>query len=1165
MSNFLIDPLLNMDSYKNLIKDINDDISPIFTYGLIDDDLGHFVYGLNEHLDKQILLVTYDESKSRRLYEDIRNLGNENVELFPKKEKLFYDIDASSYENINQRLRVISKLLNGEKIIVIASLESLLDKIVTKEVYEEYTQKIDFEVDINLDDLVNKLVIAGYERVHMVEGVGQFSIRGGIIDVFSPNNPNPYRVELFDEEVDSIRTFDVITQRSLDIMDNIVIPPVKEVLILEEYRETIYNSLKRELEGHKYQDKTLEKYGRYLELIQEKAYISNIHMVLPFIPDDYLGTLLNYLSNDSLVFMDEPKRIEERANIIKDEIYLKTTDLLEAGEILSSHVGVDYSYKELLPEILDKTVVVSSTLLRASENIQGKSIHNFSVKSMTNYHNKMDLLVEDINYYKYRGYKIIILSGTEERGIRLKENLLEFGIDSTFSMHRTEEIKSGQLFITTGSVQSGFEYSSIKLVIISDREIFGAQKKKSKISKKKSGQKLINISDLVVGSYVVHETHGIGQYEGIEQLDIQGIKKDYLTIRYKGQDKLYIPIDQMNMIQKYIGADGVKPKVNKLNSGDWQKTKTKAKKAVEEMAQDLLDLYAKRETLKGYAFSKDTPWQRQFEDLFPYEETEGQLSSIVEIKKDMEKPKPMDRLLCGDVGYGKTEVALRAAFKALMDGKQVAILVPTTILAQQHYNTIVERFRDFPIKPALLSRFRSPKEIKLSIEGIKNGVVDIVVGTHRLLSKDVKFKDIGLLIIDEEQRFGVKHKEALKQLKENIDVLTLTATPIPRTLQMSMVGIRDMSVLEEPPEERYPIQTYVVEFNEQMIRDAILKEISRGGQVYFVYNRVDTIDKITSKLRVLVPEATFAIGHGQMAEKQLEKVMMDFLDKEQDVLVCTTIIETGLDIPNVNTIIIFDSDKMGLSQLYQLRGRVGRSNRIAYGYFTYEKNKVLSEIAERRLRAIKEFTEFGSGFKIAMRDLEIRGAGNLLGMQQHGHIEAIGYDLYVKFLSEAISRLKGGTVKENIDTTIDLNVSGFIPKRYIEDEEQKIEVYKKIAAIESNLDYSELIDELIDRFGDIPLEVRNLMLISYVKAIASKNNIKNIIQSNNIVKLELVSSDSLSLELIKYISDEYGKSLVFNLSNEPCIEYRSKGEILENLKTLIEKIDSFHREDVLID
>ena len=974
----------------------------------------------------------------------------------------------------------------------------------------------------------------------MVEGVGQFSIRGGIIDFFPPNSNNPYRVELFDEEVDSIRTFDILTQRSLETKDKITIPPVKEILITEEISGKTIQNLKGELEKFNFNERTEEKFSRYIELLEENIYLSNRDMILPYIPKEYLGSIIDYLQEDSLIFIDEPKRVEEKYKNNKEDFYIKIKDLLEAGEVMPSHLDMAYEYEEILPNILQKHIITNSSILKGNESFKSKAIYNFSVKSMTNYHNKMDLLVEDLNYYKYRGYKIIILSGTEERGLRLQKNLQDLGVEAIFLDDRKGEIKSSQLFITTGSIQGGFEYSSIKLVVISDKEIFGAQKKKRKKSKKKQGEKIVNLADLAIGSYVVHENHGIGRYEGIEQLDIQGVKKDYLTIRYKNQDKLYIPIDQMNLIQKYIGSDSVKPKINRLNSGDWQRTKARAKKAVEDMAEDLLNLYAKRETLEGYSFSEDTPWQRQFEDLIPFEETEGQLKSTMEIKKDMESKKPMDRLLCGDVGYGKTEVALRAAFKALMDGKQVAILVPTTILAQQHYNTILERFQDFPIKPALLSRFKTPREQKLAIEGLANGVVDIVVGTHRLLSQDVKFKDLGLLIIDEEQRFGVKHKEKLKRLRENIDVLTLTATPIPRTLHMSLVGIRDMSVLEEPPEERYPIQTYVVEFNEQMIRDAILKEVARGGQVYFVYNRVDTIDKMASKLRALVPEVTFSVGHGQMGERQLERVMMGFLNKEADVLVCTTIIETGLDIPNVNTIIVYNADKMGLSQLYQLRGRVGRANRIAYGYFTYEKDRVLSEVAEKRLRAIKEFTEFGSGFKIAMRDLEIRGAGNLLGSEQHGHIEAIGYDLYVKFLSETIRKLKGEIVVEEIDTTIDLKVDGYIPRAFIQDEEQKIEIYKKIAAINNIEDYRELIDELIDRFGDIPKEVENLMDISYIKSLSNKNRIKNISEINGIIRLDLVSTENMSLELIHELSKDYGRSISFDLSAKPYLNFKPK-------------------------
>ena len=968
---------------------------------------------------------------------------------------------------------------------------------------------------------------------------------------------------MFDDEIDSIRIFDLLTQRTLENVEGVFIPPVKEILIAPEFNEQLILNFEKEFKMALGKNKSIineEKFYKYLELLKESIYMSNRDMIIPYIPKEYLTSIFDFFKDDALIILDEPKRIEDKAKNIKSDFIMKFTDLLEVGEALPSHSNIIYDYNHIVPKISEKIVITNSGFLKGDHLFNPKSIHNFSVKSMVNYHNKMELLKEDLNHYKYRGYKIIILSGTEDRGIRLKQTLEGLDVVSNFYNSTEGEIKSNQIIITPGSIAGGFEYPNLKLIVLSDNEIFGASKKKSKRVHKKSKSETINISDLKPGNYVVHEIHGIGQYEGIIQLDIQGIKKDYLTIRYKGKDKLYLPVDQMNLIQKYIGSDALKPKVNKLSSGDWAKTKAKTKKAVAEMAQDLLDLYAKREQLVGYAFGPDTPWQNQFEDLFPYEETEGQLSSAYEIKRDMEKPKPMDRLLCGDVGYGKTEVALRAAFKAVMESKQVAILVPTTILAQQHYNTIVERFSEFPIKIAMLSRFRSPKLQKLEIENLRTGNVDIVVGTHRLLSKDVIFKDLGLLIVDEEQRFGVKHKELLKQLKENVDVLTLTATPIPRTLHMSLIGIRDMSVIDEPPEERYPIQTYVVEWNEQMIRDAILKEVGRGGQVYFLYNRVETIDKMASKLRELVPEATFSIGHGQMPEKQLESVMVDFLGGESDVLICTTIIETGLDIPNVNTIIIYDADKMGLSQLYQLRGRVGRSNRLAYGYFAYEKNKVLTEVAEKRLRAIKEFTEFGSGFKIAMRDLEIRGAGNLLGLQQHGHIEAVGYDLYVKFLNESIRRLKGEIVDEKIETTIDIQVDGYIPSRYIEDEEQKIEVYKKVAAIEDMDDYRELVDELIDRYGDIPIQVENIMEVSYIKSLASKNKIKNILQGERYIKLEFVSVDNLSRELIHYLSTEYKNNIFFNLSSEPYFNFKTKKDQLESLIELMEKINGFHND-----
>ncbi|MBC8587929.1 transcription-repair coupling factor [Paratissierella segnis] len=1152
MVNFLIDPLKNLDSYKNLINDVERNKSPIATYGIIDENLGHFTYALNEHLGRQLLIITYDEVRSRDIYDDIRNLTG-NIELFPKKEILFYDVDAFSSESTHQRLTVLSRLMDNEDLIIVTSLDALLDKVLDKDIVSKYTITLEYGKQLDLQKLMIALIDGGYERVPMIEGIGQFSVRGGIIDFFPPNSKDPYRVELFDDEIDSIRAFDINTQRSLNVVNKVKIPPVKEILIVDEFKNGIINGLEKDLKKSK---DNHEKFEHYLELLKEGEFIPNRDLLIPYISDEYMGSIISYLKTNALIFIDEPKRVDERSRNIKIDFNQKYTDLFESKEVLSAHININYDYRDLLPIIKEMVCITNSALIKGDSNFNPKAIYNFPSKSVPSYQSKMELLKEDLKDYKYRGYKIIIQAGSEERGKRLKKSLIDMNIESSFVEDTNAEIKSGQVFITPGTLKSGFEYSTLKFMVIGDKEVFGVGKKKRK-AKKEQKQSALALSDLSIGDLVVHENHGIGRYEGIEQLNIQGIKKDYLKIQYGGQDKLYLPIDQMNLIQKYISSDNAKPKLSKLSSTEWKKTKERAKKAVEDMAIDLLNLYAKRESMKGYSFNPDTVWQKQFEDLFPYEETEGQLITADEIKKDMEKEKPMDRLLCGDVGYGKTEVALRAAFKALMDNKQVAILVPTTILAQQHYNTIMERFGSFPIRVALLSRFRSSAEQKLSIGEIKKGSIDIVVGTHRLLSKDVVFKDLGLLIIDEEQRFGVKHKETLKKLKANVDVLTLTATPIPRTLHMSLAGIRDMSVIEEPPEERYPIQTYVVEFNEEIIRDAILKEIARDGQVYFVYNRVETIDRIASRLRALVPEASFVVAHGQMAERQLERVMMDFLNKKQDVLVCTTIIETGLDIPNVNTIIVYDADKMGLSQLYQLRGRVGRTNRLAYGYFVYEKDKVLTEIAEKRLRAIKEFTEFGSGFKIAMRDLEIRGAGNLIGIEQHGHIESIGYDLYMKFLSETIRTLKGEKVAETIETSIDIKVDGFIPKKFIEDEEQKIEIYKKIASIENLDDYGELLDELIDRFGDIPSGVKNLMDISYIKSIANKNNIKNISQTERYIKIDFVSTENLSLKLIHFLSTNYGDKISFDLSNSPSIKYHVKKNPLENLKQLIEKIDSF--------
>lgn len=1165
MLNMLIDPLKNMLSYNKLIEDIKDFKSPIAISGLMDENIGHIAYALNQHTNKALLLIVHSEAKAKKIYDDIKNFDESVVELLPDKEIIFYKVDAISSERSIERLRVLSRLVKGEPIIVVTHIDAVLNKFIAPDIFREHSLHLKQDDIVDLEDLSQKLILSGYKRESMVEAVGQFSIRGGIIDFFPPNSEHPYRIELFGDEIDSIRTFDVESQRSIDRVQGVYIPPVKEILITQDYKRNIIENMKKELDtilkneklDPKIKENLEDKFGEYIGEIEENIYISNMDMVIPYIPDKYITNILDYFNKNSLVLIDEPNRIEERAENLREQFLMRYSDVLEVGEVLPGHKDINYEYETLIEKIKTRLCILNTAITKVSKKIEPVSLIKFTTKSMQSFHNNMELFSKELNYYKYRGYKVIIFSGSEDRGKGLRSTLMDLDIICEYSDNLNREIKTSQVFIVPGSIQGGFEYPDIKLAVIGHKDIYGSIKEARKV-KKKTSKATVSFSDLKIGDYVVHENHGIGQYAGVEQLNIQGVVKDYLVIKYKGNDKLYVPIEQMNLIQKYIGGEAAKPKINRLSSPEWARVKQRAKKAVEDMAKDLLELYAKRETVKGFAFSKDTIWQKQFEDAFPYEETEAQLRSIEEIKRDMEKPRPMDRLLCGDVGYGKTEVALRAAFKAIMDGKQVAFLVPTTILAQQHYNTIVERFSNFPVNVEVLSRFKSPKEQKSIVERLGKGLVDIVVGTHRLLSKDVKFKDLGLLIIDEEQRFGVKHKEALKKIKENVDVLTLTATPIPRTLHMSLIGVRDMSIIDEPPGHRYPVETYVVEFNELLIREAILKELNRGGQVYFVYNRIENIDKIAAQLKKLVPEANIVIAHGQMGEKELEKIMMDFISQKYNVLVCTTIIETGLDIPNVNTIIVYDADKMGLSQLYQLRGRVGRTNRIAYAYFTYEKDKVLTEVAEKRLKAIKDFTEFGSGFKVAMRDLEIRGTGNLLGVEQHGHIETIGYDLYVKFLNQAIKKLKGEEIKETVDTTIDLSVDGYIPSKYIEDEEQKIEVYKKIAAVKEKEDYSELVDELVDRFGDIPKEVENLLDISYIKNNAGDYYIQNITQANRVITLEFSSAKHITPDLIHYLSEKYGKAIGFDLSKTPSFSYRYRKDLLNELKDIIDNIRSFY-------
>ena len=971
--------------------------------------------------------------------------------------------------------------------------------------------------------------------------------------MFPTNSIYPYRIELFGDEIDSIRTFNTESQRSIEKVNSIEVFPAKEIIIDDEVIEYALNNIKEELDltlkNNKDKERGIKLSTVISKNLEELREIHDFETIDSYLPLFYKKSesLFDYLEDYIFVLDDKVRSLGKL-----DSTYLEFNEnysiFLQRGDILPSQ-GKLLLEKEELIELLEENINITIDAINKGGEFLSP-IRKIEINSaiLHHYQGQLDLLIEDILKKKKDGYRTVILSGTRVRGERLVSTLRERGIESSYR-DNIESIALGEVVITFGNLLKGFECPKYKTCVISDKEVFGEAKRKLSKSKSKSKgvSKIKSFAELKPGDYVVHVNHGIGVYKGIKQIEVSGHKRDYLDIVYDKGDKLYVPVDQLDLVQKYIGSEGKSPKVNKLGGAEWQKAKSKVKKSINEIAEDLVKLYAARAAVKGYKYSKDTEWQMQFEDEFPFQETPDQLSSIEEIKKDMESDKPMDRLLCGDVGYGKTEVALRAAFKAVMEGKQVAFLVPTTILAEQHYKNMIKRFSDFPIKIDMVSRFRTAKEQKSTLQSVKEGNVDILVGTHRLVSKDIVFKDLGLLIVDEEQRFGVAQKEKIKNLKKNVDVLTLSATPIPRTLHMSLTGVRDISVIETPPEERYPIQTYVVEQNDQLIRDAIMREIGRGGQVYFVYNRVEDIDKIANYIKNLVPESRVGIAHGQMTERQLEKEMLDFMANEYNVLVCTTIIETGIDIQNVNTIIIYDADKMGLSQLYQLRGRVGRSNRIAYAYLLYTKDKVLTEVAEKRLKALKDFTELGSGFKIAMRDLEIRGAGNMMGSAQHGHMAAIGYDLYCRMLEDTVKLIKGDIDKEPIETTVDLKVDAYIPSSYIEDEMQKIEVYKKIAAIESIDEYMDIKEELEDRYSDIPDPVYNLMDIAYIKSRAKLLSIEEIKEVGNDVIFKFQAGDSNYEKVFKIIIDKYKDSIMLKFGEIPSFIFKLKDQKKENM------------------
>ena len=1069
--------------------------------GCMESQKSHLMYGLSGIAPYRLILAE-DERRAREIYEDYR-FYDRKVYSYPAKDLLFFQADIHGNLLIRQRMKVIKALLEEKELTVVTSIDGCMDFLESLEKIKE--QLIHYESDSTVDteQLKNQLVALGYERVGQVEMPGQFSVRGGIVDIYCLTEENPWRIELWGDEIDSIRSFDPESQRSLENLEELTIYPA-------------------------------------VEHIGDKDMVS----FLDYFPEER-----------TIIFLDEPNRLTEKGGAVEEEYRQSRMHREEKG---SRNLPENWlcSFEQLQKELNKRNCISVCALEPKQAGWKVREKFYLEVKSISAYNNSFELLVKDLHQYKKQGYRIALLSGSRTRAERLAKDLQEQGLAAFYGQDYDREICPGEIMVVYGHAKKGFEYPLIKFAVMTESDIFGQEQKKKK-KKNYSGSRIQDFAELSIGDFVVHEKHGLGIYRGIEKVEVDRIVKDYIKIEYRGGSNLYIPATQLDCLQKYSGADASKaPKLNKLGTQEWNKTKSKVRGAVKNIAKELVELYAVRQEKEGYVCGPDTVWQREFEEMFPYEETEDQLSAIEDAKRDMESTRIMDRLICGDVGYGKTEVALRAAFKEVQESRQVAYLAPTTILAQQIYNTFVQRMKEFPVRVELLCRFRTPAQQKKAIEDLKKGQVDVIIGTHRILSKDVQFKNLGLLIVDEEQRFGVTHKEKIKQLKKDVDVLTLTATPIPRTLHMSLIGIRDMSVLEEPPMDRMPIQTYVMEYDEETVREAINRELRRGGQVYYVYNRVTDIADVALRIAKLVPDARVDFAHGQMSERELENVMYSFVNGDIDVLVSTTIIETGLDISNVNTMIIHDSDRYGLSQLYQLRGRIGRSNRTAYAFLMYRKNVMLKETAEKRLAAIREYTDLGSGFKIAMRDLELRGAGNLLGAQQHGHMNAVGYDLYCKMLNEAVKEAKGIHTMEDFETSVDLNVDAYIPDSYISNEFQKLDIYKRIAGIETQQDYDDMLEELLDRFGEPGKAVLNLLAIAKLKAIAHQGYVTEIKQTGKTVRFTLYEKARLNTEGFPALMQKYRRGLQFKNEQEPKFILEPQGNLILALTEFSEELKS---------
>ena len=1124
--------LQTLNVYRELERELQKAPAPLSVTGCMESQKLMLAKELANAVPGWALYICADERTAAQAVLDLNGLRQGGgVWQYPAKDLLFYSSDIHGSFIIHQRMDAIRHLLEDEKGIMVTTADALMDRIPSKETVRNERLRLTEGMVITTRNLSRILTGLGYEHAPQVEAMGQYAVRGGIVDIYPMTMDEPYRIEFFDDEIDTIRSFDTATQRSVDRRESIEIYPASDA---------VSPALSREAAGISDGTKTGEK-----------------------------GTavsLLSYFDREALVIMDDPVRIRSRAEAVEEEFSESAERRLEKGIRGDEGTVLDiFSAGEILEDLRQRRCLLIAGLDESLKEFGAEQNFHFNTAAVGSYKESFEKLISDIRGYQDRGYRVTVLTPSRTRTSRLAESLRDYGIHAYCPDEGNEkDLRPGTTEVVCGSLRQGFIYPEIHYALITESDMFGQKTGKRRKKKKYEGEKLISLTELKDGDYVVHESHGIGVYRGLKHIVRDGGGKDYIQIEYADGGNLYLPATKLDLIQKYADSSAVKPKLNKLNGTEWQKTRTRVTKAVNDIAKELIELYAERLHAKGYRYGEDTVWQKEFEELFPYEETEDQLSAIAAVKSDMESGRIMDRLICGDVGYGKTEIALRAAFKAVQDSKQVVFLVPTTILAQQHYNTFTQRLEKFPVKIAMMSRFRTPEQNRKTAAKLKSGSIDIVIGTHRLLSKDVEFKNPGLLIIDEEQRFGVADKEKIKRLRTNLDVLTLTATPIPRTLHMSLAGIRDLSILEEPPFDRVPIQTYVMEYNDEFAREAISRELSRGGQVFYVYNRVREIADKAVHLQSLLPDARIEYAHGQMNERELEDIMMEFVSGEIDVLVSTTIVETGLDIPNANTLIVDGAERMGLSQLYQLRGRVGRSNRTAYAFLMYRKDRMLTEEAQKRLKAIREFTEFGAGIKIAMRDLEIRGAGNVLGAEQHGQMQAVGYDLYCKLLSRAVRLLQGEIEeKPEFETSVECDIDAFIPPEYIPDEYQKLDAYKRIAEITNDSEYRDMQDELTDRYGDIPKEVQALLDIVKLKYRAHAAYITDLVirSSAGTITMQMYPRADIDVDAIpELISAENGRLKLLRGQNPRFLwqdqkaAYRGPEPMIEKAYEIMEKL-----------